>query len=197
MKNAPKMNLTPAALSALASGDMHNFATAATPGGIEAQEKAGQALLVASANMPKEMRPSREAFEKIGFKFGNDVDELFLSATLPAGWKRAATDHSMHSTILDEQGRERVSIFYKAAFYDRRADAYLVLRYQVGTIYPGDAGSDGLADDEIIFTVTDGGKEIHRFPAVKRSKQFDGPRDEAAAWLKAKFPNADDPTAGW
>lgn len=192
-----EMRLTPAALGAAAKGDFHNMVTAATPGGIEAQEKAGQALLVASTNMPKEMSPSREAFEKVGFKFGNEVDELFLSATLPAGWKRAATDHSMHSKILDEQGRERVTIFYKAAFYDRRADANLVRRYQIGAIYHGDAGADGLAEDEIFLIVTDGGKEIHRFLAVKRAKQFEGARDEAAAWIAAKYPNADDPTAHW
>lgn len=197
MKKDNEMRMNPAALAAAARGDLHNALTAATPGGIEAQEKAGQALLVASTNMPKEMRPSREAFEKVGFKFGNEVDELFLSATLPAGWKRAATDHSMHSKILDEHGRERVAIFYKAAFYDRRADAGLVRRYQIGTIYHGDAGSEGLAEDEVFLTITDGGKEIHRFPAVKRPKQFDGPRDEAGAWLAEKFPNADDPTANW
>jgi hypothetical protein len=198
MKRNIEMRLTPAALVAAAHGDMHNALMAMTPGGIEAQEKAGQALLVASTNMPKEMHPSREAFEKVGFKFGNEVDELFLTASLPSGWKRVATDHSMHSTIVDEQGFERVSIFYKAAFYDRRADASLVRRYQVGTIYPdATRGSEGLAEGEVILTITDGGKEIQRFPAVKRAKQFDGPRDEAAAWLKAKFPNADDPTAYW
>ena len=118
--------VNPAALSALAKGDLENFATASTPGGIEAQEKAGQALLVASANMPKSMSPSREAFEALGFVFGTEVDELFLKAKLPPGWTRAATDHSMWSTIVDEKGRKRVEIFYKAAFYDRRADAHIV-----------------------------------------------------------------------
>lgn len=199
MKKTAKPNLTPVALAAAARGDLDNFLIAATPGGIEAQEKAGQALLVASTNMPKEMHPSREAFEKVGFKFGNEVDELFLSATLPPGWTRAATDHSMHSKILDEQGRERVSIFYKAAFYDRRADASLISRYRIGSIYSGDPGSGGITDDQVIMIVTDGGKEIHRFAAVNRSEQFNdpGPRKEAFAWLKAKFENTDDPTANW
>jgi hypothetical protein len=197
LKKTSKSNLTPAALAAAARGDLDNFLTAATPGGIEAQEKTGQALLVASSNMPKEMWPSREAFEKIGFKFGNEVDELFLSASLPPGWTKAATDHSMHSKILDEQGRERVSVFYKAAFYDRKANANLIHRYRVGSIYAGSEGSEGLAEDEVIITITDGGKEIHRFPTVKRSEQFDGPREKAAAWLKANFQNTDDPTANW
>lgn len=197
MKKTTEMNITPAALVAAARGDLHNAALAATPGGIEAQEKAGQALLVASTNMPKTMSPSREAFEKIGFKFGNDVDELFLSATLPPGWTRAATDHSMYSKILDEQGRERVTVFYKAAFYDRHADAGLICRYRVGTLYAGDAGAEELADDQVIVIVTDGGKEIRRFPACHRHDQFGGPRKEAARWIAANFPNSDDPTANW
>lgn len=117
------MTTNPAALAALAKGDLDNFAVAATPGGIEAQEAAGQAMLCASAQLPKELHGcTRESLEALGFKFGNDVDELFVTCTLPPGWKKQATDHSMHSDLLDDQGRKRAGIFYKAAFYDRRAD---------------------------------------------------------------------------
>ena len=117
-----KLNFAnPAALSALVNGNITNAIVASTPGGIEAQEKAGQLALVASTDMPKEL--DRAAFEALGFTFGEPVDELFVTATLPPGWKRQATDHSMWSKIVDEQGRERVAIFYKAAFYDRRAHA--------------------------------------------------------------------------
>lgn len=116
----------PAALVALARGDIENAAVAATPGGIEAQEKAGQALLVASELVPKKLHPSRDDFIRAGFVFGKDADDLFVNASLPAGWTREPSDHSMWSYITDEQGRRRVEIFYKAAFYDRRAEAYLL-----------------------------------------------------------------------
>lgn len=189
------MNLTPAALAAAAKGDLENARLAATPGGIEAQERTGQALLVASSNMPIEMRPSRQAFEAVGFQFGRDVDELFLKADLPPGWSKASTDHDMHSTVKDEQGRDRVGVFYKAAFYDRRADAYLICRYQVGSIYADD--TNDLAKDEVIVTIVDAGKVIHQFDKVKRSEQFDGPRKAADAWLAEHYPNAADPTSYW
>jgi hypothetical protein len=74
--------------------------------------------------MPGDMKPSREAFEAVGFKFGDKIDDLFLSAELPEGWTREATDHDMWSKILDADGVERVSVFYKAAFYDRCAFAH-------------------------------------------------------------------------
>lgn len=114
---------TPAYLKALATGVS---VMDATPDGIVASEKRGQTALVNSTNMPSEMYPSREAFEAVGFTFGEPIDELFLAATLPAGWTRAATNHDMHSDIRDEAGKVRVTIFYKAAFYDRRADATLL-----------------------------------------------------------------------
>jgi hypothetical protein len=70
----------------------------------------------------------------LGFTFGDpDPDDpLFMPATLPGGWKRQATGHSMGSVIVDTLGRERVSIFYKAAFYDRSAHMSLTgLRWYV------------------------------------------------------------------
>src|SRR5262245_36184498 len=114
------MPLTPAALSALAKGDFENFIAASTPGGIEAQEKAGQAELVRSAKLPKEGY-LRETAEALGIVFSGDIDDLFVAVTLPTGWRLQATDHSMHSDLLDEQGRRRAGVFYKAAFYDRAA----------------------------------------------------------------------------
>lgn len=182
----------PAALSALGRGDLKNARIAATPGGIEAQEKAGQEALVASTDMPKELHPSRAAFEQVGFKFGDDVDDLFVKATLPPGWKRAATDHSMHSDIMDDQGRKRVGVFYKAAFYDRRADAVLVCRYNIGRDYD-------LPDDQVSVVIKDAGKEIYRTQAMPREgyKTEEAHREVAKKWLLDAIPNAFDPVAAW
>lgn len=117
----PKRQITVAALAALADGDIDNFERASTVGGIEAQEAAGQQMLCATDILPKTMDPDRQTYESLGFVFGPDEDDLFLKATLPPGWKKQATDHSMWSTILDDSGTARVSVFYKAAFYDRKA----------------------------------------------------------------------------
>lgn len=199
MTDGKNMKANPAALGAALRGDYGNAVVASTPGGIEAQEKRGQTALVASTNMPKEMRPSREAFEKLGFAFGDDVDELFISATLPAGWTRAATDHSMHSDILDDQGRKRVSVFYKAAFYDRRANAYVVPRFSVTKIYP--EGNGSVAADAMLPTiVADAGVEIHRVGESRYLGDWEkGDQLEADAckWLDENRPGWSDPVESW
>jgi len=88
---------------------------------IEAMEADGQRQLVASELLPTDCNTA--AFEAAGFTFGDPVpdDDLFRAATLPPGWTRHATDHPMWSHIRDEHGRHRAAVFYKAAFYDRRA----------------------------------------------------------------------------
>lgn len=115
-----KTFITPAALRAIADGNLDNFIAASTPGGIEAQEKAGQSDLVHSSQLPKD-GCDRAQLETLGFTFGDDVDDLFVNVKFPPGWKLNPTDHSMWSELIDENGTVRGSVFYKAAFYDRRA----------------------------------------------------------------------------
>ncbi|WP_406168945.1 hypothetical protein [Streptomyces sp. NBC_00996] len=98
------------------------------PGGsdqaIAEQERAGQAQLVNSEQLPTDLNgDDQAAFEALGITFGEPTpgDPLFQSATLPEGWKREAADHDMWSYVVDRLGRRRVAVFYKAAFYDRRA----------------------------------------------------------------------------
>lgn len=86
-------------------------------------EKAGQEALVASTVIPVD-GPIDE-LEALGVKLGpvDDADPIFRECELPDGWRREAGDGPGHfwSYLLDPQGRRRVSIFYKAAPYDRRA----------------------------------------------------------------------------
>jgi hypothetical protein len=128
------------AIIAAICGDNANALLAATPGGIEAQEAAGQALLVASfTSLPMEgMAKYRTALDGVGFKIGDPKDELFVSVTPPAGWTLRATEHSMWSEIVDDKGIVRGGVFYKAAFYDRRAHFNLHPRYHVHTEYGED-----------------------------------------------------------
>lgn len=119
------MKITPAALVALVSGlenekdGLENFRAAVTPGGIERQEAEGQRIFVASEVLPIDCPQSE--LEALGFKFGEPVDDLFVAVQFPDGWKKKATDHSMWSELIDPEGKVRASIFYKAAFYDRKA----------------------------------------------------------------------------
>ncbi len=96
------------------------------PGDIERMEKRGQEEFVESSVFPVDLSGHDVSeFEALGFEFHGPVpgDGLFQYVTLPEGWARKGADHDMWSYINDERGRERVAIFYKAAFYDRRAHA--------------------------------------------------------------------------
>lgn len=100
--------------------------------GVLDQEAADQRDFVSSDTLPANLRgtmPDPKAFlTTLGFKFGDTVpgDDLFQYVTLPEGWRKVATDHSMWSSVVDEKGRERLSVFYKAPFYDRDAFANIV-----------------------------------------------------------------------
>lgn len=91
---------------------------------IERSEKEGQKALASSKQLPRKMNFGTDAdLTDMGIKLGpNCEDKLFRFAELPEGWKIKPTeDHSMWSNIVDARGLPRVSIFYKAAFYDRDA----------------------------------------------------------------------------
>jgi hypothetical protein len=92
-------------------------------------ESAGQRQLVNSDRLPTDIDDrSRKGMLELGFVLGDPdpADPLFMPVTLPEGWSRQGSDHAMGSYIVDQNGRKRVSIFYKAAFYDRSAHASLI-----------------------------------------------------------------------
>lgn len=97
------------------------------PGAIQAQEKRGQEQLVNSSQLPCDCSKEDKAkLESYGIVFGKPLenDPLFCDATLPEGWKKEGTNHDMWSSIVDDKGKKCASIFYKAAFYDRKAALY-------------------------------------------------------------------------
>lgn len=157
------------------------------PGGIEASEARGQAELVQSSVLPSDMGDHRPVFEAFGFKFGSPVDgdPLFVHAELPTGWSKKPTDHSMWSMLVDDRGRDRARIFYKAAFYDRRASMSPIRRYSVDREYSKPSY------DVVRVWVTDRatGEEIWSQA---------GDADKAAyAWLKENRPDCDDVVKSW
>lgn len=121
------------------------------------QEAQGQAELLRSEVLPTEIscREGIAGFEALGFTFGDvvDGDPLFRNATLPDGWSRAGSHHSMWSYIVDERGVSRVAVFYKAAFYDRRAHMGLLDpgREQANAyIYAGDAEGGAASAERLV-----------------------------------------------
>lgn len=145
----------------------------------------------------------------MGVEFGDPVDGLFRTARLPEGWELESTDHPMWSTLRDERGRARARMFYKAAFYDRKACIHLVPRFSVSRIHVEDRAV-------IRWAVFDCGIEAFSPPSV--SLPHPGPHphaDDLAAyldllaeaetqmrrscedWLAAHWPCYNDPAAHW
>lgn len=191
--------MTPAALKAASDGDMENFIVASTPGGIEAQEKRGQLEQARKQTLP--ILCPREEFEALGFVFGRNVDELFVEATFPAGWKKAPTEHSMWSDIVDGKGRKRGSIFYKAAFYDRSAHAHLERRFAVSSDY-GDAHETVYIRDAC-GVVERRGEPLprphwsDRAQARAAYEKIEAAQKEMADWLTQNYPDWESPMALW
>lgn len=94
---------------------------------IEHQEKVAGQQLAASTLLPVETR-DREAILALGVELGEPQadDPLFCEAKLPAGWTKKASSHSMWSYVYDADGFKRIGLFYKGAFYDRRAEMNIV-----------------------------------------------------------------------
>ncbi len=165
------------------------------------QEAQGQCQLVNSDTLPTEMGVTdRTALESAGVKFGEPVngDPIFTYVELPNGWKKVPTDHSMWSELLDEKGRKRASIFYKAAFYDRSAHLNADRRYSYGTDY--DAAS---ARNVVVSHVRDGRTVIFSTEEIamkegQHSWELSDIADKAAKdWLDAHYPDWHDASAYW
>ncbi len=171
---------------------------------IENQEAAGQSDFVNSTTLPTKIMTENGAkiLEKFGVIFGENVedDPMFQYVTLPEGWAREGTGHSMHSDVLDEQGRKRIGVFYKAAFYDRSAHMWVTRRYASGYDYDHEKNTG-----EYVGVVTDGDITIHRTDPLP-SKTEDGKdawdnyelcQTLAKVWLDKHYPDWKDPAAYW
>lgn len=189
------MTITPAALKALAEGDIGNFLVASTPGGIEAQEAAGQIAMTHSfTTLPKDM--DRVVAECFGFVYGADVDDLFVNVTPPDGWTIRPSDHAMWSYVHDQNGVMRGGIFYKAAFYDRRAGGHWDARYVLdrdhdgGHVYTAIKAVDRLTGEVLLIEpVPDGeGSNYKVYSAIEKRIS-----DE----MDARFPFWRAPEAYW
>lgn len=172
------------------------------PGGIEAGERMGQTRANAAAVLPKMSAKDRADFEAIGVVFGEPVegDDLFVHATLPAGWKKEATEHAMWSKLLDDKGRTRAMIFYKAAYYDRRADASLSGRYAIESYDP--KRRKGLEqahviDNGVVPPATLFSTKLEQEPKEKPWELSERHNAECCAWLDANRPNWKDRVAAW
>jgi len=191
--------------------DIANLLISARPGGIESQERRGQDAFAHSDTLPIKFNSgARAELEQFGVKFGEPVDDLFCWVELPAGWKRGTTDHRLWSYLLDDKGRQRASIFYKAAFYDKDAFINVLPRFDVSGYQECDAEGNLVEHDNTHWAtvVTDSGKTLRVFGI--RPDRCNDPelnakayalREEhsaaAYAWLKEQYPDYESHAAYW
>lgn len=172
------------------------------PCAIEAQELQGQWELIESQQLPKECNsPSGinaiEQYSNMGIKVltASKDDDLFLDVNLPNGWKKKATDHSMWSDLIDNKGRIRAAIFYKAAFYDRKSFINFCTRYNCGNKYY-DEKIEGM--NVVTAIVKDNATGEILFESEKHtwcnSEQYVA---QAKGFLKENYPYFDDINAYW
>ncbi len=179
---------------------MRGWVMGGNPNAILAQEAEGQSSFVNSETLPTDMgRDTKAILEAAGFKFICVVpdDPMFQVVEMPKGWQKKATDHSMYSNLVDDKGRVRAKIFYKAAFYDRRADMSLSCRFTFTFDY-------ARFDNEKlgIVNITDCGKVIHTTEPIpangeERFEVSDKARKLAVDWLDANHPDWKNPGAYW
>lgn len=167
---------------------------------IELQEAQGQRELVRSEVLPTQgLHDLRDILERAGGSVGSPVDgdPMFTHVTMPSGWSKKATDHSMWSSLVDQAGRERASIFYKAAFYDRGAFIRLNQRFVV------DAYSHKV-EHEVKAVLRDAKGEVQRetqIVSVQCDREAYETRQKLAkeieGWLDANYPDWTNPAAYW
>lgn len=168
-------------------------------GAIERQEADGQRELVNASVLPiKGIERLRSMIESNGGSIGEPVagDTIFVNVVLPTGWTKVATDHSMWSNLLDDKGRKRAGIFYKAAFYDRSAHISPDCRFSLDSYTRStDARAVVFVFDacgEVEFELAcDIPPESHRYDVL------DGLRDKVSAHMDETYPQWRDASAYW
>lgn len=163
------------------------------------QEKRGQSELARRQLLP--IQCPRAELETLGVKFGEPADDLFYNVELPQGWKIEATDHSMHSNLVDDKGRARGGIFYKAAFYDRSAHMHLNRRYSFN-VAPITGWGDSYESGVTPFwgIVTDCGQIVWHTEETVGAKDWDGKdrvEKQAREYIDATYPDHASPMAYW
>lgn len=192
--------ISPTAFGALLNGNLENFLTASIPGGIEAQEARGQKDFVASETLPTEC--PRKKLEDLGFVFGEAQDDIFTYVQFPEGWTKKPTGHSMWSDLLDDKGRKRASIFYKAAFYDRNAHMSLNCKISYSRVMEH---HDNYVPNGIKYFVTDGESVLYETQLALVEQMYEGDywdlesaaEKNAREWVEKNYPDYRDPTAYW
>ena len=182
-----------------------------TSGFIEGQEAAAQVDACQSDTLPNQGSDD-PAWAKMGIVFGEVVegDSLFRHCTMPNGWKKVPTDHSMWNNVVDDKGRVRGRYFYKGAFYDRDAFISPCYRFTFSKMSEEldrqEYGTETLHSYAVILdeiTLDGNGKPTVIFETEHREhnrRDYDaveGIKLVAEQWMAENYPDWKDASAYW
>jgi hypothetical protein len=171
-------------------------------GTVQQQEAHGQAELCNSSMLPKDTSPEDwKVLEAAGVKRIGVADDLFVNVQLPNGWSKRATGESRWSELVDNNGRVRANMFYKAASYDRSAHMSTCVRFSVKNVYGDKEFSVQACDGEVVLYSTaiikEPGNEEPSEVKMQYRAQKDELKKEVSQWLDANFPKWKDAKACW
>ena len=187
MKFDPELNAMLAFAIGIEAGD--------ASAGLEAVEFAEQNRARNLCMLPREMKPSKEAFEALGFVFEEVGDNVLYKAKLPDGW--SIKENGCYGTdFFDEKNRLRGASFYKGVFYDRCGHMYLISRFAISYehINPNDWKSPVKvqvinSDKKVVFEVGQC-KEAY-------SREYDKLVKKAKLYLAQNYPGWESPDKYW
>jgi hypothetical protein len=175
---------------------------------IEDMEAQGQRELTSQTTKLPAEGSTNPVWKKMGVIFGPLVagDAVFREVKLPQGWGWKAADadtNTMWNYLVDERGRVRGKMFYKAAFYDRRATIHPVTRYQCDRESKIKDDYDCPFREVVKDTAT--GAVLFMTDWVERPVKYTpedlaregAARKQTAAWLDANRPEWKDASAYW
>lgn len=171
---------------------------------VDAQRGRGQEQFANSDTLPVQMlgENTRAMLEAAGVRFLGPVegDKLFQYVELPSGWRKSATAGSLYTDLLDDKGRKRASIFYKAEFCDRVAHIRASPRFRITLDFERER-RDNMAigvvfdGEEVIFAT-----EPTRLPSEHNTQFFeigDNAKRLTKDWLAERYPDWENPAAYW
>jgi hypothetical protein len=172
---------------------------------IEDMEAQGQRELTGQTSKLPTKGSENPAWAKMGVIYGkpDPSDPVFSGAQLPAGWKLKPTEHSMWNHLLDDQGRVRAKMFYKAAFYDRSAHIHPETRYHV--VRENKVKDDYDSDQRYVALDSANGMVLFATEYLEYDKTYSPEwsqkeqalRKQAETWLKENRPDWQDASAYW
>lgn len=171
------------------------MSTGSASEGLEAVQNAEQNQARSACKLPKDMRPSKEVFEAIGFVFEDIGDDVLYQATLPEGWT-LESDGGYWTNLVDDKGRKRGNYFYKGAFYDRSGHMNLSQRFRITSrnIDPKDWKSPVKVavvdfDGTVIFEAGQCEEEY--------SEEWESLSRQARGYLCSNYPDWEDASKYW